>query len=79
MRLSELKVGERGVIVNFEGVSNEFGRRLYDMGISLGSEVILLSTLGFGRLFYISVNDIEFCLRETEAKKIMTERKLSGE
>jgi len=74
LKLSELTKGDRAVIKKFEGISNQFQRRLYDIGISIESEIILKDILGFGKLFYISVDDVDFCIRKTEAEKIVVEK-----
>lgn len=74
MTLSALKVGETAIILDFNGISEGFSRRLYDVGISIGSEVTLLKVLNFGQLFYISIEDVDFCIRAKDAKKIKIER-----
>ena len=51
MDLSTLKIGETAVILEFNGISDSFSRRLYDVGISIGSEVTMLNVLNFGQLF----------------------------
>ena len=38
MDLSTLKIGETAVILEFNGISDSFSRRLYDVGISIGSD-----------------------------------------
>ena len=55
MTLSTLKKGESALILDFKDLSDSFSRRLYDVGISIGSEVTMLNILNFGQLFYISI------------------------
>ena len=43
MNLSALKKGETALILDFKGLSESFSRRLYDVGISIGSEVTMLN------------------------------------
>lgn len=74
MDLSMLKIGETAVILDFNGVSGSFSSRLYDVGISIGSEVTMLNILNFGQLFYISIEDVDFCIRSKDAKKIQIEK-----
>ncbi len=74
MTLATLKKGDRAIITSFNELSESFSRRLYDVGIAIGSEVTLLSVLNFGQLFYISIDDIDFCIRKQDATKIMIER-----
>ena len=51
MTLSTLKKGESALILDFKDLSDSFSRRLYDVGISIGSEVTMLNILNFGHLF----------------------------
>lgn len=74
MDLSMLKIGETAVILDFNGISGSFSSRLYDVGISIGSEVTMLNILNFGQLFYISIEDVDFCIRSKDAKKIQIEK-----
>lgn len=62
------------MILEFDGISDSFSRRLYDVGISIGSEVTMLNILNFGQLFYISIDDVDFCIRKNDAKKIAVEK-----
>ena len=73
MTLSTLKKGESALILDFKDLSDSFSRRLYDVGISIGSEVTMLNILNFGQLFYIS-NFFDFCIRKQDAKKITVEK-----
>lgn len=74
MTLATLKKGESALILDFKGLSDSFSRRLYDVGISIGSEVTMLNILNFGQLFYISIDDVDFCIRKQDAKKISVEK-----
>lgn len=74
MNLSTLKKGESAMILEFNGISDHFSHRLYDVGISIGSEVTMLNILNFGQLFYISIDDVDFCIRKKDAKKIAVEK-----
>ncbi len=74
MNLSTLKKGESAMILEFNGISDSFSRRLYDVGISIGSEVTMLNILNFGQIFYISIDDVDFCIRKNDAKKIAVEK-----
>ncbi len=78
MNLSALKKGETALILDFKGLSESFSRRLYDVGISIGSEVTMLNILNFGHLFYISIDDVDFCIRKQDAKKIKVEKLLGN-
>ena len=77
MNLSALKKGETATILTFKDLSESFSHRLYDVGIAIGSEVTMLNILNFGQLFYISIDDVDFCIRKKDAKRIVVE-KLEG-
>ena len=70
MYLTEMKIGEPATIVSYEGFGQSEERRLYDMGIAIGSTVVVLHVLSRGRLYIITVDDVDFCLRAKEAQKI---------
>ncbi|MBQ8992559.1 MAG: ferrous iron transport protein A [Turicibacter sp.] len=74
MKLSGLRIGESALILDFKELSDTFSRRLYDVGISIGSEVTMLNILNFGQLFYICIDDVDFCIRKQYAKKITIEK-----
>ncbi|MBQ1770226.1 MAG: ferrous iron transport protein A [Turicibacter sp.] len=74
MKLSGLRIGESALILDFKELSDTFSRRLYDVGISIGSEVTMLNILNFGQLFYICIDDVDFCIRKQDAKKITIEK-----
>ena len=74
MKLSGLRIGESALILDFKELSDTFSRRLYDVGISIGSEVTMLNILNFRQLFYISIDDVDFCIRKQDAKKITIEK-----
>ena len=66
MLLSELKIGEKGVVtvVNGEGAIR---RRLFDMGITPGVEVYLRKKAPLGDPLEISLRGYELTLRKAEA------------
>ncbi|MDE5977391.1 MAG: ferrous iron transport protein A [Turicibacter sp.] len=74
MTLATLNKGEHAIILEFNGLSASFSQRLYDVGISIGAEVTLLKVLNFGQLFYISIDDVHFCIRKEDAKQISVEK-----
>lgn len=69
MVLSQLKVGEKGtvVVVNGEGAIR---RRLFDMGITPGTEIYLRKTAPFGDPIEVSLRGYELTLRKTEAAQV---------
>ena len=69
---SELKAGERGIIkaVAGEGVIR---RRLFDMGVTPGAEVILRKKAPLGDPLEVTIRGYELTLRKTEADSVSME------
>lgn len=70
--LSQLKVGEKGIIaaVNGEGAIR---RRLFDMGITPGAEVYLRKKAPLGDPIEIALRGYELTLRKSEASQVEIE------
>ena len=71
-KLSEFKAGERGIIkaVAGEGVIR---RRLFDMGVTPGAEVILRKKAPLGDPLEVPIRGYELTLRKTEADSVSME------
>ena len=71
-KLSEFKAGERGIIkaVAGEGVIR---RRLFDMGVTPGAEVILRKKAPLGDPLEVTIRGYELTLRKTEADSVSME------
>ena len=71
-KLSEFKAGERGIIkaVAGEGVIR---RRLFDMGVTPGAEVILRKKAPLGDPLAVTIRGYELTLRKTEADSVSME------
>ena len=71
-KLSEFKAGERGIIkaVAGEGVIR---RRLFDMGVTPGAEVILRKKEPLGDPLEVTIRGYELTLRKTEADSVSME------
>lgn len=71
-KLSEFKAGERGIIkaVAGEGVIH---RRLFDMGVTPGAEVILRKKAPLGDPLEVTIRGYELTLRKTEADSVSME------
>jgi len=74
MDLTTLTQGQQGIITGFNGMAASYQRQLYDMGIYIGSEVTVLKILGYGKLLYLQIDGIYFCIRKSDAKKITIEK-----
>lgn len=69
MKISDLKVGESGVVtaVNGEGAVR---RRLFDMGITPGAGVYLRKKAPLGDPIEIAIRGYELTLRKSEAAHV---------
>ena len=70
--LSEYKIGEKGLVKNVSG-EKRIRRRLFDMGITPGTEVYLRKKAPLGDPLEITLRGYELSLRKTEAECILTE------
>lgn len=71
--LSQLNVGEKGVIAKVNG-EGAIRRRLFDMGLTPGAEVYLRKKAPFGDPIEISLRGYELTLRKAEAAHVEIER-----
>ena len=70
--LSEYKIGEKGLVKNVSG-EKRIRRRLFDMGITPGTEVYLRKKAPLGDPLEITLRGYELSLRKTEAECVLTE------
>lgn len=70
MNITQMKKSENGVIQSLVNVETAFRKRLMDLGIYEGADVILLNVLSGGTLYLIEVDDVEICLRKQDASLI---------
>lgn len=70
--LSEFSVGEKGVIKAVSG-EGRIRRRLFDMGVTPGAEVLLRKKAPWGDPLEVSIRGYELSLRKTEAACVMME------
>ena len=68
--LSELRVGESGVVTTVNG-EGAIRRRLFDMGITPGVEVYLRKKAPLGDPIEISLRGYELTLRKAEAALVV--------
>lgn len=69
-KLSSLKVDEKGIIIKIDGDS-KFKRRLFDMGLTPSTEVILKKRAPFNDPILIKIRGYELTLRKKEADNIV--------
>ena len=74
--LSEFTVGEKGVVKAVSG-EGRLRRRLFDMGVTPGAEVLLRKKAPLGDPIEITIRGYELTLRKTEAELVTMEMKRS--
>ena len=70
--LSEFSIGEKGVIKTVAG-EGRIRRRLFDMGVTPGAEVLLRKRAPLGDPIEITIRGYELTLRKTEAACVEVE------
>ena len=66
MKLSELKKGEKGKVLAINNSNAILKRRLLDMGVTGGVEVIVKKIAPLGDPVCIEIRGYELCLRKCE-------------
>ena len=72
--LSALRPGEGGVIVKVEG-EGRIRRRLFDMGITPGAELLVRKVAPLGDPIEVTLRGYELTLRKSEAACVSVESK----
>ena len=72
--LSEFTIGESGTIVSVDG-EKRVRRRLFDMGVTPGAEILLRKKAPLGDPIEIAIRGYELTLRNAEAACILMETK----
>ena len=65
-KLNEFVPGEKGVVKRIEG-EGKIRRRLFDMGVTPGADVLLRKKAPLGDPLEITIRGYELSLRKTEA------------
>ena len=73
-KLSEFAVGEKGIIKTVFG-DGRIRRRLFDMGVTPGAEVVLRKKAPLGYPLEVTIRGYELTLRKSEAETVTTEVK----
>ena len=71
-KLSDFNVGETGHSVKVEG-EGKIRRRLFDMGVTPGADVILMKKAPLGDPIEITIRGYELTLRKNEAIYVTVE------
>ena len=72
--LDEFSIGEAGIIKTVAG-EGKIRRRLFDMGVTPGAEVMLRKKAPLGDPLEVTIRGYELTLRKTEAACVMMEVK----
>lgn len=72
--LDEFSIGEKGVIKTVSG-EGKIRRRLFDMGVTPGAEVLLRKKAPLGDPLEVTIRGYELTLRKTEAACVTMEVK----
>ena len=71
-KLSEMAIGESGVIVAVQG-DGMIRRRLFDMGVTPGADVYLRKRAPLGDPYEVTLRGYELTLRKREAEQVTVE------
>lgn len=71
-RLNDFKIGEKGVI-KLVGGDGKVRRRLFDMGVTPGAEVVMVKKAPLGDPIEVTIRNYELTLRKTEAALVEME------
>lgn len=72
MNLSELKPGEKGKVQKIE-ITGPVKRRIMDMGITKGVEVLVRKVAPLGDPIELTIRGYELSIRKDDAKYIVVE------
>jgi len=71
-KLSDLEPGDKGVVVKIGG-SSSTRRRIMDMGVVRGTQVVLIRRAPLGDPVELEIRDYNLSLRKREAENIYVE------
>ncbi|TQP31146.1 FeoA family protein [Vibrio cholerae] len=74
MKLSQMKAGERGIILALDGLSDTVRKKLMVMGVLPNTEVVLIRRAPMGDPLQVEVRGVSIALRENIAANIDVER-----
>lgn len=71
--ISDLKVGQKAIVLKLNEENKAIRRHLLDMGITRGVEIEIKKIAPMGDPIDISLRDYELCIRKEELSKIEVE------
>jgi len=66
-----MMLGEIGIVFDMKDIEKTVRHRFMDLGIAPYAKIKLLNKINFNQLYIIEVDDVEICIRQKDAKKIM--------
>ena len=72
-KLSDLKVGQKAIVLKLNEENKAIRRHLLDMGITRGVEIEIKKIAPMGDPIDISLRDYELCIRKEDLSKIEVE------
>lgn len=73
VQLSDLKIGQRAIVIGLHSKKPEVRRHLLDMGITRGTEVTIKKIAPMGDPIDIELRGYELCIRKEEMRNIDVE------
>lgn len=71
--LSELKIGQTGIVRKINITNKQIKRHLLDMGITRGAKIKIKKIAPMGDPIDIELRDYELCIRKADLKQIQVE------
>ena len=71
-KLDRFAVGERGRVLRIDG-EGQVRRRLFDMGVTPGAEIVLRKLAPLGDPVEVTIRGYELTLRKSEAECVLME------
>lgn len=72
--LSDLKIGQKGKVLQLKILDKQIKRHLLDMGITRGTVIEIKKIAPMGDPIDIKLRDYELCIRKADLKQIEVER-----
>ena len=70
--LKDVKIGERATVLRLEGLG-AVRRRIMDMGITKGTEILVKKVAPLGDPLELTVRGYQLSIRKADAQKILVE------
>ncbi len=71
INLTDLKIGEKGILIEIKNSNKAFRRRLLDMGLTKNVEITIKKISPLGDPISVELRGYQLCLRKEDIKDIM--------